>query len=192
MLTYLHVRAISPRAVSGLLTAGALSVPCFFGRSGMTFRKREGDGATPMGVWWLRRILYRADRIGPPRALVEPRAIRPHDGWCEAVGDRNYNRLIRIPYGSGHETLRRGDRLYDIVVELSHNERPRIQGHGSAVFFHLHRGDGGPTAGCIAVSLKDMKKILALCGPRTRMVVGPVSRVPRKSPCPPEHGWRRN
>ena len=67
--------------------------------------------------------------------------------------------------------MKREDQLYDIVVELSHNERPRVQGHGSAVFFHLRRPDGGPTAGCIAVSLKDMRRILARCGPKTRIVV---------------------
>ena len=97
--------------------------------------------------------------------------MRADDGWCETVGDRNYNRLVRIPYETSHETMQRKDHLYDIVVELSHNERPRVQGHGSAVFFHLRQPDGGPTAGCIAVSLKDMRTILRLCGPKTRMVI---------------------
>lgn len=109
--------------------------------------------------------------MAPPRTGLTPQPMRSHDGWCETVGDRNYNRLVRIPYATAHETMMRKDHLYDIVVELSHNERPRVQGHGSAVFFHLRRDDCGPTAGCIAVSLKDMRKILALCGRRTRIVV---------------------
>ncbi len=146
-------------------------MPCSLGRSGRKHLKREGDGATPKGVWQLRRLFYRGDRLLPPRTGLKPRPMRPHDGWCETVGDRNYNRLVRIPYATAHETLMRQDRLYDIVVELSHNERPRAQGHGSAVFFHLRRQDGGPTAGCIAVALKDMRKILALCGPGTKIVV---------------------
>jgi L,D-peptidoglycan transpeptidase YkuD (ErfK/YbiS/YcfS/YnhG family) len=87
------------------------------------------------------------------------------------VGDRNYNRLVQLPYPTAYETLKRDDRLYDIMVELSHNQRPRVQGLGSAVFFHLRRSDGGPTAGCIAVSLKDMCRILARCGPKTRIIV---------------------
>jgi len=65
----------------------------------------------------------------------------------------------------------REDHLYDFVVELSHNERPRVQGHGSAVFFHLRRPDGGPTAGCIAVSLRDMKLLVARCTRRTRITI---------------------
>jgi L,D-peptidoglycan transpeptidase YkuD (ErfK/YbiS/YcfS/YnhG family) len=133
--------------------------------------KREGDGATPTGRFALRRVFYRADRMPPPRSLLATRNIRDHDGWCETVGDRNYNRLVPIPYSSAHESMKRADRLYDIVVELSHNQRPRVQGLGSAVFFHLRRPDGGPTAGCIAVSLENMKTILQLCGGRTRILV---------------------
>lgn len=171
IITGLHVRAISRRSTTGLLVAGGLRFQCSLGRSGAKFLKREGDGATPMGVFKLRRLFYRADRMVPPRCGLAARKIRDFDGWCETVGDRNYNRLVPIPYATAHEFMKRADGLYDIVVELSHNERPRVQGHGSAVFFHLRRRDGGPTAGCIAVSLKDMKTILQLCGRRTRMVV---------------------
>lgn len=194
MLTYLHVRAISARAVKGRLSAGILTVPCILGRSGMSRRKREGDGATPVGCFSLRQVLYRRDRIMIPRAGLPVRAIGPGDGWCDASGDRNYNRLVRMPYGASHEVLSRRDRLYDIVVVLSHNEQPRIQGLGCAVFFHLKSMDGGPTAGCIAISLGDMRKILALCGPRTRLAIWPSSGLAlygfRKSPSRFADAWR--
>jgi L,D-peptidoglycan transpeptidase YkuD (ErfK/YbiS/YcfS/YnhG family) len=39
------------------------------------------------------------------------------------------------------------------------------------VFFHLRQPDGGPTAGCIAVSLRDMRTILAHVGRKTRLVI---------------------
>lgn len=156
---------------TGIISIGNLSFPCSLGRSGRKHLKREGDGATPVGTWKLRRIFYRAGRMMPPRAPLTPRPLRPDDGWCETVGDRNYNRLVRMPYAASHETMTRTDNLYDIVIELSHNERPRVQGHGSAVFFHLRDPEGGPTAGCIAVSLRDMKIILGLCGRDTRIVI---------------------
>ena len=158
-------------ATAGNLQIGGLTFRCSLGRSGRKHLKRESDGATPSGTWQLRRLFHRADRLTPPRAWKASQPIRADDGWCETVGDRNYNRLVKMPYQAAHETMRRRDHLYDIVVELSHNERPRVQGHGSAVFFHLRRADGGPTAGCIAVSLRDMKIILALCGPWTKIVV---------------------
>lgn len=170
-LRTLRVLTLSPRATRGILKAGELQFPCSLGRSGARHLKREGDGASPKGSWELRRLFYRADRIFPPRTGLTPRAMRAHDGWCETVGDRNYNRLVRLPYAALHETMQRADHLYDVVVELSHNERPRVQGLGSAVFFHLRRPDGGPTAGCIAVSLRDMRLLLEHIRRGTRIVI---------------------
>ena len=167
----LRVLTLNARATIGILKVGELQFPCSLGRSGASHIKREGDGASPRGTWRLRRLFYRADRMMPPEGGLKPIPLRPHDGWCETVGDRNYNRLVKIPYATSHETMQREDGLYDIVIETSHNERPRVQGHGSAVFFHLRRPDGGPTAGCIAVSLRDMRLILRHVGPETRLVI---------------------
>ena len=168
-LRILRVLALSPRSTRGILKAGELQFPCSLGRSGARHLKREGDGASPKGSWQLRRLFYRADRMLPPGGSLPSRPLRADDGWCETVGDRNYNRLVRIPYATSHETMKRPDHLYDVVVELSHNERPRVQGHGSAVFFHLRQPNGGPTAGCVAVSARDMRIILGLIGPATKI-----------------------
>lgn len=170
-ITRLHVRAISARSSAGLLNAGGLTFNCSLGRTGARVLKREGDGASPIGEWRMLRLFYRADRMCPPRTRLPAKPLRSSDGWCETVGDRNYNRLVHMPYAASYDTMTRSDHLYDLVVELSHNARPRVQGFGSAVFFHLRRPDGGPTAGCIAVSLHDMKIILAHCGPRTTIVI---------------------
>lgn len=171
LIRTLHVLTLSARATRGVLRLGELRFPCSLGRAGASHLKREGDGASPRGAWQLRRLYYRADRLLPPRTGLRPLPIRAGQGWCETVGDRNYNRLVPIPYATAHETMRRADHLYDIVIETSHNERPRVQGHGSAVFFHLRRPDGGPTAGCIAVSLRDMRIILQHVGPKTRLKI---------------------
>ena len=53
----------------GIATWRELRLRCALGRSGVTRGKREGDGATPVGSWPMRRLLYRADRIKPPQAL---------------------------------------------------------------------------------------------------------------------------
>jgi L,D-peptidoglycan transpeptidase YkuD (ErfK/YbiS/YcfS/YnhG family) len=70
-----------------------------------------------------------------------------------------------------------------VVVVLSHNERPRRRYHGSAVFLHMADPKGRPTAGCIAVSPPDMRRLLALCGPKTRLAIN--ATVTRKSPIRP-------
>jgi L,D-peptidoglycan transpeptidase YkuD (ErfK/YbiS/YcfS/YnhG family) len=167
----LRVLSLNATSTTGLLQAGHLSFPCSLGRSGRKPLKREGDGASPVGAWQMRRMFYRSDRMLPPRTGLKPVVLRDHDGWCETVGDRNYNRLVRIPYATSHEFMTRQDHLYDVVIELSHNERPRVQGHGSAVFFHLRQPDGGPTAGCIALSARDMKIVLEKVGRKTRIVI---------------------
>jgi L,D-peptidoglycan transpeptidase YkuD (ErfK/YbiS/YcfS/YnhG family) len=172
-VTYLHVRAINALSTRGVLTVGSVSVPCALGRAGRKYIKREGDGASPVGIWTLELGFFRSDRHLKPRTKVSFIPLRKGWGWCETVGDRNYNRRVPIPYATAHEELVRSDSLYDIVIETDHNKRPRVQGRGSAIFFHLARENYGPTAGCIAVSLKDMRKVLALFRGKTRLVIWP-------------------
>jgi L,D-peptidoglycan transpeptidase YkuD (ErfK/YbiS/YcfS/YnhG family) len=171
IVTCIHVRAINARASRGVLVVGAMRIPCILGRAGRTHLKREGDGATPVGCWRLVALLYRADRVLRPRSGVAARAFKRSDGWCDAAGDRNYNRQVRLPYPSGHETLWRSDRLYDVIGVLSYNLRPRVRARGSAIFLHLAAKGGQATSGCIAVAVRDMRTVLAQCGPRTSFVV---------------------
>ena len=39
---------------------------------------------------------------------------------------------------------KRADHLYDFIVEIDHNTRPRIAGRGSAVFMHVARPGFAP------------------------------------------------
>jgi L,D-peptidoglycan transpeptidase YkuD (ErfK/YbiS/YcfS/YnhG family) len=156
----------------GLLIAGSTTIPCALGRSGITRRKREGDGATPAGKLGLVSVLYRADRLRRPATALPAVPIRPDAGWCDDPVDRRYNRPVRLPYAARHERLWRDDGLYDIVVVLDYNfERPK-PGAGSAIFFHIATPDFAPTAGCVAVRLNDMRQILARAGPGTWLDVG--------------------
>jgi L,D-peptidoglycan transpeptidase YkuD (ErfK/YbiS/YcfS/YnhG family) len=167
----LHFRALSRKSTRGLLIVGGMRFPAACGRSGRAAIKREGDGLTPLGSYALEALLYRADRLLRPRAGLSAMALRENWAWCETPGDRNYNRLVALPPAAGHDRLKRADHLYDVIVVTGHNRRPRIQNRGSAIFFHLARDGFAPTAGCIAVSLKAMREILARCGPSTRLVV---------------------
>jgi len=165
----LHIRALSARSRRGTIIGGNLRVPCTLGRAGRIWRKREGDGATPRGLWPLRHVLMRPGiRV---QSRLTRKIIRPADGWCDDPVDRNYNRWVKLPYPASHEAMWRDDELYDVVVLLGYNDFPRRRGLGSAVFLHLADPQDRPTAGCIGVSRKDMMKVLALCGPKTRMKV---------------------
>lgn len=118
-------------------------------------------------------VLYRSDRVARPRTLLPVRAIRPGDGWCDDPRDRNYNRPVALPYPASAESLWRDDGLYNIVVVLDHNTRPRARGLGSAVFVHLAREGFEPTEGCVAFTEHDLRMLLARSRPGDAIVVLP-------------------
>lgn len=156
-----HVHVRSSRATVGQVTVGNSHFRCALGRSGSRVIKREGDGATPIGLWQLRTVFYRSDRMPRPRSRIPIRILLKHDGWCDAPADRNYNRLVRLPYPASCEPLWRSDSVYDIVVVLDHNSRPRHRCGGSAIFIHVARPDFTPTEGCVALSRADLLRFLA-------------------------------
>ena len=179
----IRLQVLNRSATRGRLLMGSLVIPCLLGRSGIASLKHEGDGATPAGRWRLRHVLFRPDRTARPRTRLPAKPIARQDGWCDAPKDRNYNRPVRRPYPASHENLWRSDHLYDVIVVLSHNERPRQSYRGSAVFLHVADPNGKPTAGCVAVSLADMRRLLAHCSRETRIAIGATAS--RRSPSRP-------
>ena len=131
--------------------------------------KREGDGATPRGSFRPLRLWWRADRMPPPRTLLPLRRIAPADAWCEDSADRRYNHPVHRLPGERGDRLWRQDRLYDLIVEIDHNTRPRTAGRGSAVFIHVARPGFQPTAGCIALDPRRLYLLLRRLGPKTRI-----------------------
>jgi len=168
----IRIRASAGNSRKAWLTAPGLTIPVALGRSGLRANKREGDGGTPRGIFHPRKLWWRADRHQCPRTFLAARAITPADAWCEDPNDRHYNQPIRIAGDHKGDRLQRADHLYDFIVELDHNTRPRVAGRGSAVFLHLARDNFGPTAGCVAMTKSAMLRLLRRLGPRTRIVIG--------------------
>jgi L,D-peptidoglycan transpeptidase YkuD (ErfK/YbiS/YcfS/YnhG family) len=156
------------RATSlGRLTGAGLDAPCALGPAGVVAarHKREGDGATPAGLWPLRRVLYRPDRLPAPVTDLPVQPIEPQSGWCDAPADAAYNRPVTLPYPASAERLWREDGLYDLIIVLGYNDDPVAPGAGSAIFWHLARPDYAPTQGCIAIARAHMLAALAAAGP---------------------------
>lgn len=159
------VRSVSQRSTRGVLTYGNLSFPCVLGRSGARVGKREGDGATPIGDFALRQAYYRSDRVVRPAAGLRLSQVLPEDGWCDAPNDRNYNRAVQHPYSGSAERMWRQDGLYDLVVVLGYNDRPRVAGRGSAIFMHVAWPEMKPTEGCVALRRPHLQRLLAALRP---------------------------
>ena len=168
----LFVRTKPGNRSRGWLIAGPLALPVALGRSGIKANKREGDGGTPRGTFRLRRLWWRQDLTPRPRTLLPVRPIRRDDGWCEDPRDRAYNQPVKVPEGSSDDRLWRADRLYDFIIEIDHNTRPRVAGRGSAVFVHVARPGFSPTAGCVALKAPALRRLIERVGKRTRLVVG--------------------
>jgi L,D-peptidoglycan transpeptidase YkuD (ErfK/YbiS/YcfS/YnhG family) len=157
----------------GILTYGDRSYPCVLGRAGVRADKHEGDGATPVGGFPLRYVLYRADRGAAPTTVLPVGTIAPEDGWCDASGDPAYNRPVKLPYPASAENMWRNDGLYDLVVVLGYNNAPVVSGAGSAIFMHVAPSEGGPTAGCIALAQNDLRELLGDIDAFTMVTVKP-------------------
>ena len=166
----IEVRA-SRGATTGTLHFDGHTYTCTLGHSGIVENKHEGDGGTPAGLYPLREIRYRPDRLAPPKTSLPIIPTTPSDGWCDDPADPAYNKPVRLPYPRSTETLWREDGAYDLLAVIGYNDAPPVPGVGSAIFLHVARTgpDGAflPTAGCIALAEPDLSVVLAACTPRT-------------------------
>lgn len=144
----------------GLLRFQGQTLRCALGQGGIRANKQEGDGATPVGLLPIRRILWRADRGARPVTSLPAEPIAPNDGWCDDPTHRDYNTHIRLPHDARHETLWREDAVYDVIGVLGWNDAPVVRGRGSAIFLHLARPGLPPTEGCIALPEGDLRRLL--------------------------------
>jgi len=170
-LSAIRVAVRPGRRSQGILTAAHRTIPVVLGRGGIRLAKREGDGATPAGRFRPLRLWWRPDRGPRPKTVLPVRRIGPDVAWCEDPADRRYNRPFRRSANEPGDRLWRHDRLYDLVVEIDHNTRPRVAGRGSAVFLHVARPDRGPTAGCVALRVRDLAWLVSRLGPKSRIII---------------------
>ncbi|WP_380055735.1 L,D-transpeptidase [Falsihalocynthiibacter sp. SS001] len=145
---------------------------CSIGKGGFSAQKKEGDGATPTQVMRMVGGAYRADRGTAPHVPFPLTQIGPSDIWSDDPSDPNYNQPLSDPsYVFSHESLRRGDPLYDLVIYTDHNYPDATPGAGSAIFVHQWRKPRHPTEGCIAFSRADLRWILNRWQHESRIII---------------------
>lgn len=141
------------------------------GKGGIKRDKREGDGATPAGMFPMRHVYYREDRLSLPELALPVQNIQPGDHWCDAPLHPDYNHFVEGPIAASHEDLCREDGLYDVLVTLGYNDHPVLPFRGSAIFLHIAKPDYAPTEGCVALSKEDLLSLLPRFTPRTQVHV---------------------
>ncbi len=133
---------------------------CFVGKNGIGFKKREGDLITPKGRFKLIKIFYKKKELNQINTIIPKVEIKKNFAWCTDSRNKKYNSLISKPYGCEYEDLFRKDNLYDIFIILDFNYNSPIKYKGSAIFLHCSESKTKFTEGCIAMSKKDLLKLI--------------------------------
>lgn len=156
----LMVRPAPLKISRAIVQLGHLTFPAAIGRNGRTVLKREGDGKSPISTTRLLYGFYRGDRNAAIATALPMQRTRKSMLWCDEPRNANYNRLVKAPFASSHEEMMRRDGLYDVCLVLDWNITSRSRNRGSAIFMHLIRPGYEPTAGCVALNPRDMRRIL--------------------------------
>ena len=144
---------------------------CSIGKSGITRFKKEGDLATPIGIFKLGLLYYRKDRNKSLESKIKKRVIKKSMGWCNDSRSKKYNQEIYFPFKYGAEKLYRKDKMYDVFINIKYNHSPIVKGSGSAIFLHLADIKYKPTRGCIAISKKDFLKLITSIKKNTKISI---------------------
>ena len=142
----------------------------FFGKNGVKRDKREGDGATPFGVYTFARAFGTAD---DPGARLSYTKITDHDVWVDDPKSRYYNQWMSKNAHDADwksaEQLIKYPKPYKYALAINYNVNPAVPGKGSAIF--LHCSTGNPTAGCISVPEAAMIFFLAFIDEETKIAI---------------------
>jgi len=143
---------------------------CCIGKNGLNSNKNEGDYSTPSGLYNLKKLYFRKDRVGIPKCKLDIKIIKKNMAWCDDSSNKRYNEEIKTPDKKCRENLYRDDHIYDYIISINYNEK-KIPNKGSAIFIHL-TNNYKPTAGCIALKRKDFEILLKLIDKKTRIKIG--------------------
>ena len=160
----IHVKNKSTLIISDFI------LNCCIGKNGLNSNKKEGDYSTPKGLFNLKKLYFRKDRVGVPRCKIVKKIIKKNMAWCDDPQNKRYNEEIKTYNKKLKESLYRDDHRYDYIISISHNES-KIPNKGSAIFIHL-TDNYKPTAGCIAIKKKDFEILLKLIDKKTKIRLG--------------------
>ncbi|MBU1989294.1 L,D-transpeptidase family protein [bacterium] len=121
--------------------------------------KKEGDKKAPAGVFKLISVFGYKEK----QNFTMPYIHASKNLICvDDVRSKDYNTIIKSETKSteSFEYMRREDHQYELGIVVQHNE-DAIKGRGSCIFMHVQKEKDAPTAGCTAMSLAELQKIIS-------------------------------
>ena len=146
-------------------------IKCAIGKRGIGIKKKEGDFVTPIGLFKIKYILYRKDRVKNLKTLLKKIPITKKIGWCDDPKSKKYNQLVKISNKYSFEKLYKVDNVYDIIIVLNYNMNPIRKNKGSAIFIHIAKKDYKSTEGCVAIRKIDLLKVIKDLKKNTRVKI---------------------
>ncbi len=165
------------RDAQGAWQPASGALPVLLGKNGLAWgrgvrgtdqpgrHKQERDGRAPAGVFNIGTI-YTYDAALPPGADYPFHQVTAADAWVDDVESPDYNKFVTIS-DPGHPPdwfekmkMRHGDFAYRWLVEIRHNADPPEPGAGSAIFFHIRRGESRPTSGCTSMAEPNLVRLI--------------------------------
>tara|TARA_B100000575_G_C22760878_1_gene452890 strand:- start:148 stop:645 length:498 start_codon:yes stop_codon:yes gene_type:complete len=141
------------------LTYNNYKAKCAIGKRGIGIKKREGDLITPKGLYKIKFVLFRSDRV-KIRTKLKKKVIKKNSAWCDDPTAKYYNKLVKLPFNYRHEKLYKKENIYDIILVLNFNMNPIKKNKGSAIFIHVTNKNFKKTEGCVAIKKNQLLKIL--------------------------------
>ena len=153
-------------------------------------QKAEGDSKAPAGIFRL-GTAFGYDTEPPTGTLIPYRCITENDYFVDDAESEDYNRWIRLDGSTktprqmwnSWEDMKRPDHLYELGAVVEHNAAPVVKGRGSAIFLHVWKAKGVPTAGCTAMAKNDLVSLIRWLKPANNpcLIQAPVDELGRLS-----------
>ena len=153
------------------LIYGNYKVKCAVGKRGIATKRKEGDLITPLGVYKIKYLLYRDDRVKKFHTNFKTKKITRSLGWCDDSKSRDYNKLITFPFKHRAEKLFRKDNIYDLILVLNFNMNPTYRNKGSAIFIHVAKPNFTATKGCVALKKNNLIKLIKKIKKNTKVKI---------------------
>jgi L,D-peptidoglycan transpeptidase YkuD (ErfK/YbiS/YcfS/YnhG family) len=140
-------------------------------------RRREGDHATPIGVFGFGATMYGTEP-NPGGLHYRYHRLACGDWWDEDPYSSAYNRFVHVPcagtppFAAWSEALWTEGNAYPYLAVIRFNMNPSVAGpHARGAGIFLHSWMDAPTEGCVALPESELLEVLRWLRPSAHPVI---------------------